>query len=426
MTRASRTLYFAIQRLRRGVTREQIAQAGRLLAAPWPQVQAHVARRLAALHGCAPASAFEWLQGQPLVDRSEIAQAMAAMARRPGTGVEVRHTSGSTGAPFVFVKDTEMSAWMDAAMWAVYAWHGIGPGDRRARFWGRPASPLARLKRGAADRLSNQRRFSAFDLSDVAVRRFFRQMYRFGPTHAYGYPTVMREFVARCRMAGLDGRCLGIRVVISTGELLTPDAREEIGRFFDAAVFNEYGCTESGVLAFECPQHSLHVVPVAVHVEVVDGGGGTAGSGIPGEVVLSDLYGRTAPLLRYRLHDQAVLVDAPCGCGLDLPVLSVQRGRIDAFIETSARGRIYDAILAYAAPAEVQRFRAFQRAIDDLEVHVVPRPEADPSEVAESSRRAWERALAPGVRVTVRIEETLPFSISGKFRYFVPMSDHDG
>lgn len=419
-------VYFAGQRARGGVRREMIARAGRLLDAPWETLAAYLDGRLRAVHGH-HARREGWLQRQPLVVRTQLLDEVARLTAggRLPPGVERRRTSGSTGTPFAFVKDREMSAWMDAAMWAAYAWHGVAPGAPHARFWGMPPAPRARLKVRIRDQLMNRRRVSAFELGPGQVDAHFHALRRLRPAYAYGYPTLMRAFAHECRARGLDGRELGLRRVISTGELLTPDTRALLADFFGCRVVNEYGCTESGVLGMECEHGTLHAVPVAAYPEVVDDAGRPAAPGQPGEVVVSDLYGAVLPLLRYRLHDRARPAAGGCACGRALPALRVDMGRIDSFIQTPARGPVYDAILAYTVPAGVQRFRAYQLAVDRLAVDLVPGAGFDRHATPRSCQARWEQALGPGMHVAVRTVQDLPYEASGKLRYFVPMSSAD-
>ena len=422
MSATAAQLYFLIQRLRGGVRPGMIERARRLLDSPQDSMRDHVLDRLVALHG-PEARQPEWLSHQPLVERSTLFPQFRALASAPpAVRVERRRTSGSTGTPFSFLKDLEMVSWMDAAMWAAYAWHGIAPGQRHARFWGMPLTPGARLKRQGRDRLLNRRRLDAFRLNRQSAERFFFGLRRFGAQYAYGYPTLMRTFVEHCTAVGLAGTDLGIRVVVSTGEMLTPDTRQMIGDFFGARVVNEYGCTESGIVAMECEAGTPHAIPVAVLAEVVDPTGMRVEHGHPGEVVVSDLYGRVLPFLRYRLHDRAVTQTAGCACGRHLPSIKTESGRIDCFIQTPARGAIYDAVLAYSVPAQVQRFRATQTALDRLEVKIVAGAGFDRATTPDECRRRWEGVLGPGMSVDVQVVDDISYEVSGKLRYFVPLS----
>jgi len=67
--------------------------------------------------------------------------------------------------------------------------------------------------------------------------------------------------------------------------------------------------------------NDLHVL------EVVDEEDETLPPGKPGAVVLSNLYNRCQPLIRYRMRDVAVYSEEECGCGLPFPLLENVYGR---------------------------------------------------------------------------------------------------
>lgn len=411
--RAYAALYLVTQRLRRGVTSGQIDEAAHLLEASAVERQEYLERRLFAQYG----AGREWLARQPVMDRDSLAGPMAELlVSTPGRLVEHRKTSGSTGAPFKFIRDRAMTAWMDAAMWAGYAWHGIMPGHRQARFWGMPLGVRERLVRRVTDRLQHRRRLSAFDVTPSTCRQFLMRLNAFRPTYIYGYPTLIGTFVDQCRQQGLDGRRCGVRVAVVTGELLLPTVRQAIGDFFGCTVVNEYGCTESGVLALECERGTLHTIPAAVHVELLL-------DGVPapeGEVVSTDLYGAIHPLVRYRLRDRARWTTESCPCGRDLPGLVIDAGRVDSFIITPARGKVYDAVIAYAMPAGVQRFQARQPTLGLLEVDIVPGRDLQPDALAACQTRLRAQ-LGPGMEIAVRLVGAIPSDPSGKLRYFIPL-----
>ncbi len=269
----SGSMYLAAQWLRGGATPAMIRTASEILHRDQAALDSYLSARLRAQFG-PEAGRPGWLAQQPTVVRTELLEAhQEEITTGNRRGREVRRTSGSTGTPFRFVKSTEMTAWMDAAMWAAYAWHGIHPGDRQLRFWGMPPQGAARAKKRLIDWVSDRIRYDAFSQSAVAARRFLLRAVRFGPRYAYGYPTLMAAFAADCIAQGFDGQNLGLKVVISTGEVLQPAQSKLLKAFFGCPVVNEYGCTESGVLAFGCEHGTSHLVPVAALAEIVDSEG---------------------------------------------------------------------------------------------------------------------------------------------------------
>ncbi len=419
--RLFRGLYFSAQRLRRGVSPDMIRTADALLRCPWPELTSHVERRIQAVHGLSQ-SGLEWLSSQAPEDRSQVRERMArAAGLARSRNVEWRRTSGSTGSPLSFAKDREMTAWMDAVMWAGYGWHGVRPGQPHARFWGLPRDKWKRMQRRVMDRMLNRRRLDAFELSRETSRDFFRRMRDFRPSYVHAYPTLLRSFVHHCNEQSLNGHDLGVGVVICGGELLVDQTRREISDFFGCKVVDEYGCTESGLLTIECEEGQPHVLPVACYPEVISPNGSSLSEGV-GEVVVTDLFGDVAPLVRYRLSDRARIRAPGCRCGRDLPVVIPEMGRSQDFIITPSGRRIYATLLAYTVPEGIARFRAYQVNERLIAAEIVPACEAGALVIRECRRR-WERELGGEVEVRGTIVPEIPPEASGKLRYFVPMSD---
>ncbi len=70
----------------------------------------------------------------------------------------------------------------------------------------------------------------------------------------------------------------------------------------------------------------------------------------------------------------------------------------------------------------VKQFRAYQVALDHVTVDIVPGTAYQRNAILRECRQRWEEVLGPGMKVTVRLVEDLPYEASGKLRYFVPMS----
>ncbi len=52
----------------------------------------------------------------------------------------------------------------------------------------------------------------------------------------------------------------GLSGIVSTAEMLSPKTRANIEKAFGVKVFNQYGCNEAGISAFECEEHQLHLI----------------------------------------------------------------------------------------------------------------------------------------------------------------------
>jgi phenylacetate-CoA ligase len=101
--------------------------------------------------------------------------------------------------------------------------------------------------------------------------------------------------------------------VFTSSEVLTAEARRRIEAAWGRRLFNQYTATETGGLAAECEQHrGMHLFEDLVIAEVVDQANRPVPPGEYGEkVLLTGLFNRTQPLIRYELTDSLRLAPAP-------------------------------------------------------------------------------------------------------------------
>jgi len=261
----------------------------------------------------------------------------------PGT-YSWKTTGGSTGIPVRLRKNRFATAAEQAASWRAYAWYGVEPGDRQARFWGTPITGRARNRARAIDWVLNRDRFSAFAFSRADLRRYYDRLVESRPTWVYGYVSMLVEFARFCVEEGLDLGGLGIRSVVTTSEQLLPADRERIGRGFGAPVFNEYGCGEVGAILYECEKGSLHLMAENLFLELV--ADPTPEKPDAHRILVTDLHNRATPLIRYDISDR--VVPAPsCACGRGLPAFSEIFGRAYDFVEASDGTRYHGEFFLY-------------------------------------------------------------------------------
>jgi phenylacetate-CoA ligase len=220
---------------------------------------------------------------------------------------------------------------MNALMWRSYGWYGIRGGDRQARIWASAPTRLAGAKTWLRDKLQNRIRMSSFALGPAQFDRFIADLSAFRPKYLYGYGQCLYRLAEYAAASGQHLERLGLAAVISTAEMISDAQRELMARAFGTYVVNEYGCTEAGILAIDCPQGSLHVMDDGVVVEVVRGGVPVA-PGEEGEIVVTELYGVLMPLIRYRTGDRGVLSAKPCACGRAFASIERLSGRVTSLL----------------------------------------------------------------------------------------------
>jgi phenylacetate-coenzyme A ligase PaaK-like adenylate-forming protein len=185
----------------------------------------------------------------------------------------------------------------------------------------------------ALGRFSQLRILSLFDPVEklVAVLNDYQPGLLASKPHVVG--ALAREQLAgRLRLTKLK------RVTVA-GENLTPGLAELIEGAFGVAPSNSYSACETGPIARQTGRaRELDVFSTAVVVEILDDAGRPVREyGRPGRVVVTNLYNRTMPVLRYELGDVACFVPGPVPFGR----LGFIEGRATSTLEFRDGGAVH-------------------------------------------------------------------------------------
>lgn len=125
-----------------------------------------------------------------------------------------------------------------------------------------------------------------------------------------------------------------VRTIILAGEPVTESGIEKIKEYFHTVPFNFYGSEETDGLAGDCKYHAgIHFFDDLFHLELLELKGvkpKKEGNRI-GEAVLTSLYQKGVPLIRYRLGDIIEVEKGKCQCGSERPLIHVYGRADDAF-----------------------------------------------------------------------------------------------
>ncbi len=238
-------------------------------------------------------------------------------------------TSGSSGDPLVIRRSLESLAYSHASLYRARGWYGIGVGEREARFWGVPHTLQGRLRERFKDALMNRIRAGAYELTEQDLERFWNRIRKWGPTYLFGYSSLMNQFSEYVLQSNKQGEDLRLKAVVCTSETIADYYRSNIRKAFNCPAVGEYGCTETGIIAYECPAGRMHIPNEAVHVELLP----SELEGL-GSVVVTDLRNYAMPIIRYNVGDLAAWDEAPCPCGRQSPKLKNIAGRESSVIVT--------------------------------------------------------------------------------------------
>ncbi len=244
--------------------------------------------------------------------------------------------------------------------------------------------------------------------TDGECERMLREWCEFAPRGVEADPAYL-AIIARVALAR------GLRVpspefITLTYETTTRAMRRDIGRAFDAPVFQLYGATEAGVLFMECEHGRLHPNERHSHVDLVP----VPGSRRLARVLATTLGRAWMPLLRYDIGDVVRVAESrecPCGLASDGPLIERIEGRQNDCVsvgdETVTPLMLDDAIHAALGPDAT--LEQWQLAGDSV---LVVDPSSDTS--AAAAAEAVGAALARPIRGE-RVAAIAP-EASGKYR----------
>lgn len=238
-------------------------------------------------------------------------------------------------------------------------------------------------------------------------------------------PAVLVAYASMIRVLAeeqLRGRLrITPRAVNCSSEVLTAEARALATRAWGVPPFEVYAATETGGIAAECSAHAgMHLFEDLVIPEVVDAANRPVPDGVTGDKLLvTVLFARTLPLIRYEMTDRVRISTRSCACGRPFRLVEAIEGRTDDFLNLPGiHGgvvTVHPIVLERAldhVPAEGWQVRQTE---DGLEVLVAnPRYGFDPAKAREPVLRELERSGVRPIPVEISIVPVIPAGAAGK------------
>lgn len=125
-------------------------------------------------------------------------------------------------------------------------------------------------------------------------------------------------FLEKLKSTGVNPKEIGFKKLIAGGEKMSEEERFYVEKEFGAKVYFQYGLAEidTGIAGECCYQSGMHLLDNYVYAEIINPETEEIlDYGCEGELVLSHLYRKATPLLRYRTGDITSIVKGDCPCG---------------------------------------------------------------------------------------------------------------
>ena len=330
----------------------------------------------------------------------------------------VTRTAGSTGRPGIFLSDPTEWATIISSYSRAQEWAGIFAGvTRRTRL----AVVSSRVPSHQSARVG-----ASVDSPFIPVRRFdsteplatiVAGLNAWQPENLIAYASMARilaeeQLVGRLRIAP--------KAVMSASEVLTKESRERVNRAWNCQPFNVYAATETAGIASECSRHRLHLFEDLVISETVDETNRPVPFGEFGaKLLVTVLFSRTQPLIRYEISDRVMRSGERCDCGMGFALLGGIEGRAEDILELPAISRgtvrihpnVFHTILE---PLAVQAWQVVDEP-DAIRVLLV-RPEGslDTARISADIERALEQQGALSRHVQIERVDAVTRTALGK------------
>ena len=227
-----------------------------------------------------------------------------------------KFSGGSTGTPFKYFTTAESRSNMWAGILLSWKVAGYNFGDKIAFIAG--SSILkSNLKHKIFYKIFNIKMYSVFDLSDENIKMYLNDLRKNKVKIIYGYASAINCIANFIHNQGFHDFPF-LKGIVCTAEIMTESMRDNIKQAFNVEVYNQYGCNEAGVSAFECEFHKMHLINTRSYHEIDE----------EGNLYSTDLSNKGFILIKYKTGDQVKFsTDIHCACKRNFPIIEKINGR---------------------------------------------------------------------------------------------------
>lgn len=213
-------------------------------------------------------------------------------------------TSGSTGMPFRVIWNRSEYYRSLTYLWKLRGKHGIKPTDffltchagfyYHSSFVSQPVIVTG-----------NSLSLSKMCYSDDILAHYKEQINKFKPKWIYAQPSFV-YYLGQYISNNAPELANDIHYIELVGEILLPEVRIEISKFFPKAVIvNMYGMQEFNGILYE-DNGVMRIIKDNVFVEIINEKGEECAYGEEGDIVVTGLVNSFFPLVRYRTGDRGI------------------------------------------------------------------------------------------------------------------------
>lgn len=329
-------------------------------------------------------------------------------------------TGGTTGTPLVIYYSKDEIKYIYAFSEArVKHWAGVRSGDKLASFLhgvdafvpiSQTEPPFWRWNKAY-----NQLLFSVFHMNENNLKYYVKKYNEFQPKIIQGYTSAIDAFAQYIIKNKIQ--VFTPKAILVSSETLFDSQRKNIEKAFQCKVFNSYSGAENVSHISQCEYGRLHVNPELSITEFVK----VKGTDNKFEIIGTNLFNHTMPLIRYRTGDIITLsTENQCPCKRNFPLIESIEGRMDDMLTTPDGQYIGSASMSVAIELvnNIQAVQFVQNTQDEIIVKVMKQEKFNKSDLRLLRNRLKER-LGNKVSIKVVFVKQIQRTRAGKFKFIL-------
>lgn len=326
------------------------------------------------------------------------------------------NTSGTTGTP-LNVLATKHSVRQNYAFFNLFLRSiGVDEFNRSATFAGRLVVP-ERAKKPPYWRKNyamNTLMCSSYHLSAETAPFYVKALESWQPVYIDSYPSAIYE-IASFINANKIKHSIRLKAIVTSSETLGDHQRDAIEKAFQCQVFDQYGCAEMAVMAYQQKDGRYFIPPQYSIAEVLDDNDKPVKPGESGHLVCTGLLNHAMPLIRYRIGDIVKTSEEQMEGYPFITFLDSIEGRNDDVIIASSGFRVGRLDPVFKGISGLSETQIVQKSHTSLEVNLVASSGSN-IETENQIRQALQDRLGAEMQIKFEYLDQIPREKNGKFK----------
>lgn len=328
----------------------------------------------------------------------------------------IDRTSGTTGAPMMFLLDRQSHMYNFAAIWRMLNWIGYTFGNRYASII--PNMEKETKRQLIYDIRQNCLKFPLINMRKDKIRRYVTILKLFNPVFIKSYASSLALFAEWIQEAGIDN--YRPKAVLSCAETLLDHQKKLITEVLKCPIFDFYGQNEHACLISTCEKGIYHVHEEYSFIEFIPEGNETSEDDQPAQMVATTFDNFAMPLIRYQTNDLAIPNSHSdrCTCGRTYKTISRIIGRVDDVIFTPEGLQVARLDNTFKDSPGILEAQFVQKQIDQVDIKLVRSTQFQQTDIENLLRRLHFR-LGESIKINLNFVENIPLGKNGKKKFII-------